>query len=54
MVEMAVGAIDDAPSDDDNGEKNRPANPVVVPPTNPAASTSSAVRHAQLAELKEL
>ena len=44
MVELADGAIDDAPSDGDNGEEHPPANQVVVPPVNPAASSSSAVR----------
>jgi hypothetical protein len=54
MVELADGQIDDTPSDGKNGEENPPANQVVVPPANPAASTSSAARQAQLTQLKEL
>ena len=54
MVELADGQIDDMPSDGNNGEENPPANQVVVPPANQATSTSSTVRQAQLAQLKEL
>jgi len=54
MVELADGAIDDAPSDNENNEEPPPSNKAVVPAANPAASSSSAARQAQLAQLKEL
>jgi hypothetical protein len=55
MVELAEGQIDDAPSDDRNNTANPPANPAVVPAApRPAASASSVVRRAQLAQLQEL
>ena len=54
MVELADGAVDEAPSDDRSNEEPPPANQVVAPPPNPAASSSSAARQAQLAQLKEL
>ena len=51
MVELEDGQIDDALSDDENDV----ANPVVVPAApRPAASASSAVWQAQLAQLQEL
>jgi len=46
MVELANGAMDDAPSDDGNNEEPPPANQVVVPVATPAASSSSAARRA--------
>ena len=54
VVELADGAIDDAPSDDGNNEEPPPLNHVVVPAANPAALAGSAARHTQLAQLKEL
>jgi hypothetical protein len=62
IVELAEGQIDDAPSDDnddapsdDNDDMaNPPANLAVVPAASrPAASASSVVRQAQLAQLQE-
>ena len=44
MIELVVGAIDDASSDDGNNEKPPPANQAVVPAANPAASAGSAAR----------
>ena len=44
MVELADGAIDDAPSDDGNNEGPPPANQAAVPAANPAASAGTAAR----------
>ena len=54
MVELADGAIDNAPSDDGNNEEPPPANQVVLATANLAVSAGSAARQAQLAQLKEL
>ena len=54
MVELADGVVDEAPSDDGNNEEPSPANQAVVPVAMPAASTSSAARRGQLAQLTEL
>jgi hypothetical protein len=54
MVELADGVVDEASSDGGNNEEPRPANQAVVPVATPAASSSSAVRRAQLAQLTEL
>jgi hypothetical protein len=54
MVERADGQIDDASSDDGNGEANPQANQVVAPAANQAASSSLAARQAQLVQLQEL
>ena len=48
MVERVDGQIDDASSDDGNGEANPQANQVVAPAANQAASSSLAARQAQL------
>ena len=54
MVELADGAIDDAPSDGGNNEEPPQANQAVVPTANPAASAGSVARQAQLVQLTKL
>ena len=63
MVELADGAVQETSSNDGDRREHPPANQVVapppanqgaVPPPNPAASSSSASRQAQLAQLTEL
>ena len=54
MVELADGVVDEAPSDDGYNEEPPPANQAVVPVATPAASSSSAARWAQLAQLTEI
>ena len=53
MVELADEQIDDALGNDGNGGADAQANQAVVPAATPSSS-SSAVRQAQLAQLKEL
>jgi hypothetical protein len=54
MVQLADGQEDNAPGDDGNGGADAQANQLVVPAAAPSSSSSSAVRQAQLAQLKEL
>ena len=54
MAELANGQNDNAPSNDGNGRADAQANQEVVPVATPSSSSSSAVRQAQLAQLKEL
>jgi hypothetical protein len=54
MVELADGQIDDAPGKDGNGGADPQANQAVVLAANHSSSSSSVVRQAQLAQLKEL
>ena len=63
MVKLADGAVVEASSDDGDRREPPPANQVVapppanqgaVPPPNPAASSGSASRQEQLAQLTEL
>ena len=49
MVELADGAVNEAPSDDGNYEEPPPANQVVLATANLAVSAGSAARQAQLA-----
>ena len=54
MAELADGAVEEASGDGGNNEEPPPPNQAVVPAATPAASSCSAVRQAQLAQLKEL
>ena len=54
MVELVDGQIDDALGNDGNGGADAQTNQVVVPAATLSCSSSSAVRQAQLAQLKEL
>ena len=54
MVQLADGQEDNAPGNNRNGGVDAQANQPVVPAATPSSSSSSVVRQAQLAQLKEL